>query len=361
MKKRVIVWGTGTFAKHYYLLRVFWSNDFEIIAFTDNNASKWNTKFDKYDILPPEKALNLEYESILILIQLYEDVLIQLEKEFNVDRNKIVTYQDLHNNLCDRIIEKYKHSDDIEIKKVLEYYKNNGFNVFGYYGVDENVRYFVERDSEGWSYIIFEGKRMYFPKDYTFRSYAGRECLGNILKEQGEHSPHRYITNIDDIKQGSIIVDAGVCEGNFALRYIDKVKKAYLIESDPSWMGALEKTFKPYKDKIVLCNKYLTRYDSSSTVTLDTLVQEKIDFLKMDIEGAELDALLGGKRLLQKSDARCSICSYHKQNDAENISWILKNLGYQTSTSEGYMFFVYDFAICDSMDLRKGLIYACKE
>ncbi len=51
----------------------------------------------------------------------------------------------------------------------------------------------------------------------------------------------------------------------------------------------------------------LTGYREVETVTLDHYVQEaridRVDFMKMDIEGAELLALRGGERLLSRPDA----------------------------------------------------------
>ena len=67
---------------------------------------------------------------------------------------------------------------------------------------------------------------MYFPKDYVFMIDEIGKYTDNILGEQGKNSPHLYIReNVEDIKEGSVIVDAGVCEGNFALRYVDRAKK----------------------------------------------------------------------------------------------------------------------------------------
>lgn len=86
-------------------------------------------------------------------------------------------------------------------------------------------------------------------------------------------------------------------------------------------------------------------------------MQEPIDFLKMDIEGAEIDALLGGKRLLQASRARCAICSYHRSHDEENIKLILQALGYRTATSHGYMFFPYDPHCLETLEFRRGVVY----
>ena len=249
---------------------------------------------------------------------------------------------------------------DKEIQETVSYFKNKGLNVYGSYE-EVKQRYLVNRDQDNHPYIIFENKRMYYPDTYRFIKADGKEFVGDVLYEQQSGSPHQYVRNEEAIKQDSVIVDAGVCEGNFALRYIDKAKKVYLIEADNEWMQALKRTFRPYGDKVVFCQKFLTRYNSSNTITVDSLVKEEIDFIKMDIEGAEIDALLGARKTLQKSSAECAICSYHKQNDEENIRFILESYGYRTSVSKGYMFFVYDEDIIDTLDLRRGVVYGEKE
>ena len=48
--------------------------------------------------------------------------------------------------------------------------------------------------------------------------------------------PHRYINGDIRVEQGDVIVDAGVQEGNFSLRYIEKASKAYLFECDKRWI-----------------------------------------------------------------------------------------------------------------------------
>ncbi|GFI01448.1 hypothetical protein IMSAGC005_00270 [Lachnospiraceae bacterium] len=356
---KAIVWGAGRIAKDYYTKKVLYRN-YEIIAFTDNNSALWHTEFNGVPILPPGEILKLQFDAVFIWNVFIDEIVKQLVEELYVPEDKIHTFQDLEKDLCRDLIKGNKDSKDVEIRKVLDYYQDKGFNIYGYYDKEPSLPCFVERDKEGWPFIMFEGKRMYYPKEYAFAREDGRECVYDVLFEQGEHSPHQYITKEGQIQEGSIIIDAGVCEGNFSLRYIDRAKKVYLIESDPEWMAALRRTFKDYEDKVVFCQKFLTRYDSATTITLDTLVKEKIDFLKMDIEGAEVDALLGGKEVLKRSNANCAICSYHRKNDAENISWIMKKLGYHTSESEGYMFFVYDERIADSMDFRRGLVYADK-
>ena len=126
-------------------------------------------------------------------------------------------------------------------------------------------------------------------------------------------------------------------------------------------MQALQRTFRDYQEKVVFCNKFLSGRDNAKEITLDNLVREKVDFLKMDIEGAEVEALLGSKDVLTRSKARCAICSYHRQYDEKYISYILESYGYKTSHSEGYMFFPYDDDMEDTLDLRRGIVYGVKE
>lgn len=359
---KVIIWGAGGKAKNFLNKKSYYKN-MEIVAMVDNNPEHWGKNFIRggYIIISPDAIKDYEYDKILICCLAIEEVSHQLIEEMHIPKEKIFTWIDVDNEVAQSLIKKYETSSDDEIQKVVQYYSKNGLNVFGSYRAEKDEFYQVKRDKDDMPYVLFEGKRMYYPKSFAFEKLNGQEYVKNILQEQGDHSPHLYLRKGTSIKENSVIVDAGVCEGNFALRYVEKAKKIYLIEADPEWIQALERTFSDYKEKVVLCDKFLTRYESEHTITLDELIQEEIDFLKMDIEGAEVDALLGGKNILKASNAVCAVCSYHVKNDEENIRYLLESFGYKTSTSEGYMFYPYDDNILDTLDLRKGIVYATKQ
>jgi 16S rRNA A1518/A1519 N6-dimethyltransferase RsmA/KsgA/DIM1 with predicted DNA glycosylase/AP lyase activity len=69
-----------------------------------------------------------------------------------------------------------------------------------------------------------------------------------------KYSPHCY-TAFLNINESDIVVDIGTTEGNFYLDIINKVSRIYMFEWDKKWNKALQETFKPYKDKVVIINQ----------------------------------------------------------------------------------------------------------
>lgn len=357
---RIVIWGVGNIMQSYFLKKGLYKHD-KIVAFIDNNPLFWRKSFKGIPILSPYELSTAKFDCVIICASDIENIKKQIINDLKVDLKKIKTIKEIEDYYTQELIKKYKNSTDEEIKKFISAIKKDGLSVFGNYN-PELTDYEVYRDEERHPYIIFKDKRIYYPDTYNyFRLQDGKEYISDIMYEQKEKSPHLYIENEEDIPQGTVIVDAGSCEGNFAIRFVDKASKIYLIESDPVWVECLRRTFKPFEDKVVICDKKLTRYDSFATITLDSLLYgQKIDFLKMDIEGEEIDALLGAKNILLNNNIKCSICSYHRMNDEKNIRFILENLKYTTRTSNGYMFFMYDDNIFDTLDLRKGIVYAEK-
>lgn len=171
-------------------------------------------------------------------------------------------------------------------------------------------------------------------KEKVLKYYCG------ICMEQDKQSPHAYMNEQFGVEEGDIVVDVGVAEGNFSLQVIDKVSKIYMIESDKDWIKALEYTFSEYKDKVIIIKKFVSDYTFGSTDTLDNMINEKVNFIKIDIEGCECEALLGAKQLIKNSDKlRCAICAYHRDNDEMYIDEIARMLEMKGSLVKGYMWY----------------------
>jgi len=240
-----------------------------------------------------------------------------------------------------------------QYKSESDYIQKNGFTYFPYKALQEVPPFESGYDNRlELPYVVHKGKRLYFPQSYPvetcvnmYKSYIGEECLlGGRYREK---QPHQYVTDTFTIDEGDVLVDVGCAEGLLSLDNIEKVSKVYLFEADPIWISALNATFCDYQDKVVIINKYVSDSDTENTITLRTALQQedaKPLFIKMDIEGAEVDVLNGSKEFLaNRKDVKMACCTYHHQHDGEDIPRILEDMGYAYEFSEGYMLFdLYD-------------------
>ena len=319
----------------------------------------------------------LTSECKCILEQLYrrENLLLQDTISRQEAEKKSLQYElnktEKHNMeiLCRRIQNHYRDSESKEILEVLENIDNNHrVDAYNY----KFVNHYLNREPEsygevcfdesvGMHYVLADGKRVYYPKSYS-REMVFASCRF-ICIEQDKNSPHRYLDENFQVNEGAVVIDAGVAEGNFALEVIEKVKKIYLIECEHEWVEALRKTFEPWKDKTVIIEKMLGNTDDETHISIDGLLNgEKVNFIKMDIEGAETDALCGASSTLKENeDLKCAICAYHR-SDAENkIKDILTQNQFQVSTTKGYMFFKEDDDSLINAELRRGIVRGVKQ
>ncbi len=83
--------------------------------------------------------------------------------------------------------------------------------------------------------------------------------------------------------------------------------------------------------------------DKIEVVALDDVLFDKgVTFIKMDIEGAEYDALLGAKRIISEQTPKLAICVYHKPQDI----WVIPEL--ILSYNDKYRFYLRHYSYKDN-------------
>jgi len=85
------------------------------------------------------------------------------------------------------------------------------------------------------------------------------------------------------------------------------------------------------------------------TASIDEVVgEETVSFIKLDIEGAELEALKGAKNTILRDKPRLAICIYHKPEDVAEI------LEYILSLHPDYKLFIRHY----QMSVNETIVYA---
>ena len=172
--------------------------------------------------------------------------------------------------------------------------------------------------------------------------------------------------NIVSVEEGDTVLDVGGCWGDTALYFAEKSGKngqVYSFEFIPGniKLFKINTSFNPnlinriklieqpvsdisgdtiyYKDhgpgSRVEFKPFEEQTGTSSTISIDDFVKtnniEKVDFIKMDIEGAEPIALKGAIETIKKFKPKLAIAIYHSFDDFVNIpNWILSiDLGYE--------------------------------
>ena len=176
------------------------------------------------------------------------------------------------------------------------------------------------------------------------------------------------------VQPGDIVIDAGSCWGEVALYFADHTGaegKVFCFEFAQDNLEILQQNIslnQHLADRIRVVSKAL--WDKSgeilsygahgpstslvrdtkrertlqvSTLSIDDFVKDegiaRVDFIKMDIEGAELRALQGAEKTIRAFKPRLAISLYHKKDDFIVIPDYLDKLDI------GYEFFLDHFTI----------------
>jgi FkbM family methyltransferase len=153
-------------------------------------------------------------------------------------------------------------------------------------------------------------------------------------------------------------VDGGAFLGENVVTLADyrRIKQAFLFEPDPENFSTLcgDKRLQSYACyflPLALCedNKLMSFQggqgeasfvgDMGNTevaaVALDQVMgSNKVDFLKLDVEGGEVNALIGAQKTINRSRPVLAISAYHRPDDL----WVIPDLIMQIS--DGYDFFL---------------------
>ena len=199
---------------------------------------------------------------------------------------------------------------------------------------------------------------------YLLDSYCGREEMYSLISN----------------KEIKIVIDAGAYNGDTAKEaeaYFSSLESIYAIEPDKRNFKKLSKYAEESKCKITARNaavwnecsngvfmgsgnrnssisstaSYKNRPAECELITIDCLDLSP-DYIKYDVEGAELEALVGSLETIRRSSPTLLVSIYHRSRDIFALAEFLRD------NTEGYKFYMRRLLSVPAWELNLILIRA---
>lgn len=321
--KKIVFFGAGQYALS--LMPLLYS---KIAYFVDNMPSKQGTSLWGIKIYAPEKLLEEDQSNTVIIVnaEYYQEIAKQC-------------YDMGHRNIY---AEMYRNANEIvpESEFVKENFLKRRFaSLTGKYGegiFDEMGQMLEDRRSKDVFARIVELLKQ---GCFDFSSV----CSGGM-----------YFNDIFDFRDDEMLVDCGAYDGKSVVDFIFHVKgrykKIYAFEPDIANYALCRRNLADLRD-VLLMNCGLSDsegdfwFDNRGTqsskivdngadadlvkihaVKLDSLINEPISLIKMDIEGAEYPAIRGAADIIIKYKPKLAISVYHNDDDLIRIPLLLHQL-----------------------------------
>lgn len=331
--KKIILFGIGNNGKKMVEAYSKYDKYFEFTAIADNCTNL--LEYMDIPVISPKEIQKFSYDEIWISTIYHKEIEKQLVDEYNISP-LVIRYVEYPMPFIEkRIYDRYqseiagiKKCGTRELQDVIDYVVQNGVRMYCYPFYDEygEKDFIVDYDEENQLfYGMYLNHRMYLSKQLDTLEKA-KLYFRYVCMEQDERSPHCYLTENFKVVKGEIGIDVGAAEGIFALSVLDRAEHIYLIEADENWCKALALTFRDYTHKVTIIQGYVSYCSGQGQLVLDDLFHNtKIDFIKMDIEGAEMQALHGAEKLIAQHHPKLAVCTYHNAIDNEQIgTWALE-------------------------------------
>lgn len=233
----------------------------------------------------------------------------------------------------------------------------------------ERRRYFSEHEKE----ILDFGKAL---EDKQSEDVFKNVVVGALTNDTDYYkytsSESQYFPEIvkDNLSEEETFVDLGAFIGDSIEEFIsvvnNKFNKIYAFEPNPSNLNVARMNLQDVRIEFYLNGVgkepgvfYLAGEGEAThcvagesdaaekveVIKLDDVIKERVTYIKMDIEGMELDALKGAEQLIRRYKPKLAISVYHKMEDMVEIPQYIKGLNL------GYRFYLRHFWNCNGTDV----------
>ena len=339
----IVIWGTGDFG--FKLFKLFIDLDFtqNVKAFCCSEVSK-NQEMHELPVLSAKEAREKFPKAVFIIASsFYKEI--------------------LNSGLCNglKILVLSESSPLLSSVEILYFQKKGfcGFNVnwFHFYFSEPN---FKQKILEITNLLDDEKSKLILNNRMNFMLTGDVKYLSQIPIDKVSYFSEEYL----NINHNEVYVDCGAFNGDSILEFSNYVGAKYnkIIAFEPSkdiYLKLEDTVIKNSLRNVITVNagnglqdqvlnflnmknegSLVIDEDSISKLTeddkskiekirikkLDNYIEEQPTFIKMDIEGYELEALKGAEKILKTLKPKLAICIYHKEMDFYEIPLYLKSI-----------------------------------
>ncbi len=299
----------------------------EPLAFADNNPGTWNTVVEGVAVLSPQEAIARCAGTAVFVVTVF---------------NGSKVRRQLSEGKCPRVAS-FAH---------LYWKYADTFLPCGGLGNIEPIFHESQAVAEGAELWADDLSRACYVSQLRWRLTLDSESLPKPCPAEDTYFPDDLVRPLAD----EVFVDCGAFDGGtlraFIARREGAFKEAVALEPDPRNFAALSRYVEglepgarrrvlPRRLAVASYNGRLSfeaRGDVSSSaaatgaLTLDCarlddlLADHPPTWIKMDVEGAELDALEGARGVIAADRPVLAVCAYHEQSDLWRIPRAIKTL-----------------------------------
>ena len=323
-RRKVVILGAGRLGRK--ILQGLSDTDLEPVAFTDNNPRIWGKVADGLPVLSPEDAANKYAKEATFVVAIWhpsrEPLMASLLRQLRRLGCTTIAFPVLF----------WRHPE-----KFLPYFFwDRPSNLLQQSPDVVSAFHLLEDDVSRETYV----------SQVQLRLHADFECIGSPVA--GEQYFPGLFSKLDD----ESFVDCGAYTGDTIQSLIsesgNRFSKVVAFEADPAVLPALETLMGDIGGRAVLRKAVVGAQNGSVSFASDgagggcvtagpgvavpcvrlddALASERVSFIKMDIEGAELQALEGAQSVIWRNRPVLAVCGYHTPDHLWRVLTSLKTL-----------------------------------
>lgn len=323
-RHRVVIFGAGRLGR--LVLQGLSGTDLEPVAFADNNPRAWGKVADGLPVFSPQDAANKYSQDAAFVVAVWHPS---------------------RSPLMSALLDQLRTLGCRAVPFPLLFWRHSSvFLPYFFWDLPENLLQQGPDIAAAFELLDDDFSRESFTAQLQLRLRADFDCIGTPF------AGDQYFPGLFSLAADEGFVDCGSYTGDTIQSFISQTdncfRKVIAFEADPAVMPGLRTLVNDIGTRAVLHNAAVGAHNgvvhfagdgigggcitaASGTevrcVCLDNaLAREHVSFIKMDIEGAELQALEGAHRVIWRDRPVLAICGYHKPDHLWRVLASLKTL-----------------------------------